>query len=79
MSTPNITVSEDRNALILRLPDSPVRRFVAEPSQGATHCSSCPLYGLLSTFMDCVPLCTAIYRPDRRHAAWKEVSSCPGN
>ena len=77
--TPNVTVSEDRNALILRLPDSPVRRFVAKSSQGTVHCSRCPFSGYILSDYNCMALCESYFRPDRRNAAWKEVSSCPGN
>lgn len=73
MSAPNITVSKDRNALVLRLPDSPIRRFVAEPNRGVAPCASCPFWDLLSDYTDCITLCEAEYRPDRRMAAWKEV------
>ena len=75
----NVTVSKDFNALILRLPESYVRRFVAEPSRGAVRCSACPFWVLLSGCTDCITLCESRFRPDSRHAAWKEVSSCPGN
>ena len=73
MSAPNVTVSKDRNALVLRTPDSPVRRFVAEPSRGSTPCFRCPIRGLLRDYMNCITLCESYYRPDRRHAAWKEI------
>ena len=69
----NVTVSKDRNALILRPPGSPVRRFVAEPRPVPTYCFLCPFLGFRDLLRDCITLCDSSYRPDHRHAAWKEV------
>ena len=76
MSAPNVTVSQDRNALVLSLPDSPTRRFVAEPSQGAAHCPRCPFdnLGLIEGPINCATLCESRFRPDRCHATWKEIT-----
>ena len=71
----NVIVSKDRNALVLRPPDSPVRRFVAEPSREVARCARCPFVGLLRRHMrDCITLCESRFRPDRRHATWKEIT-----